>query len=116
MMPDKLIIYLVLIIIIFPPQPPAPPEPLILHLGVLAQTFSIPDYAALYNDLDSFFIDRQSLVGQTPAITADVLPVKVTTEEEALLGNVLNQMIRYNSRKINFDDLLILCLPMFAYM
>jgi hypothetical protein len=72
---------------------------------VLAQTFSIPDYAALHSNLDSFFIDRQSLVGQPPAITADALPVKVTTEEEALLGNVLNQMIRYNSRKINFDDL-----------
>ena len=75
-------------------QPPVPPEPLTLHLGVLAQTFSIPDYATLHNDLDSFFIDRQSLVGQTPAIVADELPVKVTTEEEALLGNVLNQMIR----------------------
>ena len=61
---------------------------------MLAQTFSIPDYAMLHNDLDSFFIDRQSLVGQTPAITAEELPVKVTTEEEALLGNVLNQMIR----------------------
>ena len=79
-------------------QPPVPPEPLILHLGVLAQTFSIPDYATLHNDLDSFFIDQQSLVGQTPAIIAEELPVKVTTEEKALLGNVLNQMIRYNNQ------------------
>ena len=69
---------------------------------MLAHTFSIPDYASLHDDLDSFFIDRQSLVGQTPAITADALLAKVTTEEEALLGNVLNQMIRYSW---NFDDL-----------
>ena len=81
---------------IFSLQPPALPEPLILHLGVLAQTFSIPDYASLHDDLDSFFIDQQSLVGQTPTIIADEIPVKVSTEEEALLGNVLNQMIRYS--------------------
>ena len=71
---------------------------------MLAQTFSIPDYASLHDDLDSFFIDRQSLVGQTPAITANELPVRVTTEEEALLGSVLNQMIRYTQyvKKIKY--------------
>lgn len=73
-------------------QPPLPPEPLILHLGVLAQTFSIPDYASLHNDLDTFFIDQQSLVSESPTIT--LLPMQVTTEENALVRNVLNQMTR----------------------
>lgn len=71
-----------------------PPEPLVLHLGVSAQTFSIPDYALLHKDLDSFFIDQQSLMGKTPLITASSLPIGVSTEEDALLRNVLNQMMR----------------------
>ena len=75
-------------------QPPIPPEPLIIHLGVFAQTFSIPDYASLHDDLDNFFIDQQSLVGETPAITTTTPPIRVTSEEKELLGNVLNQMLR----------------------
>ena len=61
----------------------------------MAQTFSIPDYASLHNDLDTFFIDQQSLVGEPPVITAEMLPIKVTTEENVLLRNVLSQMIRW---------------------
>lgn len=42
-------------------QPPIPPAPLLLHLGVTAQTHAIPDYARLFGDLDHFHIDWQSL-------------------------------------------------------
>ena len=90
------------------PQPPVPPEPLVLHLGASAQTFSIPDYASQHDDLDSFFIDQQSIMGKTPLIKDTDLPIGVSTEENALMRSVLVQMIRYCMKDMCIAGILLI--------
>ena len=79
-------------------QPPIPPAPLLLHLGVTAQTHAIPDYARLFGDLDHFHIDWQSLAqGALPPGTGGRGPctkLRVRREEKEVAESVLNQMIR----------------------
>ena len=52
----------------------------------------MPDYAAFNSDLNTFYIDKQSLVTGSDREREEKL--KVGIEEKEVLGNVLNQMIR----------------------
>ena len=87
------------LILVFFSQPPTLPAPLLLHLGVTAQTHAIPDYTCLFGDLDHFHIDWQALVqGTLPPGTEESGPctqLRVRREEKEVAESVLNQMIRY---------------------
>jgi len=70
---------------------------------VTARTYSIPDYALLFDDLDSFYIDQQGLLaGSTETMllleggSALSQGLKVKSEEKEMLLSILSQMIRYN--------------------
>jgi len=70
---------------------------------VTARTYSIPDYALLFDDLDSFYIDQQGLLaGSTETMllleggSALSQGLSVKSEEKEMLLSILSQMIRYN--------------------
>lgn len=64
----------------------------------MAKTSSIPDYAAHNNDLDSFYIDNQSLIaGCAAGRLSQSEKLTMETEEKEIVGNVLKQMIRFVS-------------------
>lgn len=65
-----------------------------------ARTYSIPDYALLFDDLDSFYIDQQGLLaGSTELLeggSALSQGLSVKSKEKEMLLSILSQMIRYN--------------------
>lgn len=71
-------------------QPPYPPTPLLLHLGVTAQTLSLTDYAHQFGDLDKFYIAPKT---QLPIQKSGTLRMK--TEEKNLIISILGQMARF---------------------
>ena len=76
-------------------QPPVPPQPLLLHLGVTARTHSVQDYAQLFDNLDSFYIDQHTLMADALADRGRALTgISVRGEEKEMTVNVLSQMIR----------------------
>ena len=83
-------------------QPPIPPQSLVLHLGATARTYSIPDYVLLFDDFDSFYINRHGLQAEAPASLLEggsthPQELKVKSEEKEMLFCVLSQMIRYGT-------------------
>ena len=72
-------------------QPPVPPVPLCLHLGVTAQTHSIPDYCRVFSDFDTFYIDHQSIVAASAAPLGDHM---MTQQEMDITTDILGQMIK----------------------
>ncbi len=79
--------------------------PLLLHLGVTGHTHAISDYARLFSDLDTFYINQQALMpggaampteGQSGPATPTEGVLSVRTEEKEILVGILGQMTRYN--------------------
>lgn len=80
-------------------QPPIPPQSLVLHLGVTARTYSIPDYVLLFDNFDSFYINQHALGADVPASlpkgeSTHPQELRVKSEEKEMLLCVLSQMIR----------------------
>ncbi len=78
---------------------------LLLHLGVTGHIHAISDYAQLFSDLDTFYINQKLLMpggaatpteGQSGPATPTGGVLSVRTEEKAIVVSILIQMTRYN--------------------
>lgn len=76
-------------------QPPTPPVPVSLHLGITAQTHSIPDYCHLFPDFDSFYINYQSMLARPAPVVEH--SCKMTEGEREMTTLVLGQILKYVS-------------------
>jgi hypothetical protein len=83
-------------------KPPCPPTPLLLHLGLTAQTHSLTDYARVFGDLERFYIVPQTRV-PSPEEGATL---RMKTEERDLILSILREMARELLDDTNFHSAL----------
>lgn len=63
-----------------------------LHLGITAQTHTIPDYCRVFNNFESFHIDYQSILSGAPAV--DGRTHRTTHEEKEITSAILGQIMK----------------------